>query len=131
MKLRRGATFLFWGLRIHAYGLPRPWLHRRYSGMSRCRSKSFYLAPGLLRYFKDHTLATWNPETGALVRFLHRNDIAAFQRRFPTWDGVCIAPGCSRSASSYTSPAISLLGRFPRNSALAIVFWSRMLWPFF
>lgn len=58
--------------------------------MSRCRRDSFYLAPGLLCYFKDHTLATWDPETGKLVRFFHRADIAAFERRFPSWDGVCL-----------------------------------------
>jgi hypothetical protein len=58
--------------------------------MSRCRRDSFYLAPGLLCYFKDHTLATWDPETGNLVRFFHRSDVAAFARRFPAWDGVCM-----------------------------------------
>lgn len=58
--------------------------------MSRCRRDSFYLAPGLLRYFKDCTLATWDPDTGELVRFFHRNDVAAFAARFPTWDGVCL-----------------------------------------
>lgn len=58
--------------------------------MSRCRRNSFYLAPGVLRYFKDHTLATWNPETGSLVRFFHRSDIAAFAARFPAWDGICM-----------------------------------------
>jgi len=58
--------------------------------MSRCRRDSFYLAPGLLCYFKDHTLATWDPETGKLVRFFHRADIAAFERRFPSWDGMCL-----------------------------------------
>jgi len=58
--------------------------------MSRCRRDSFYLAPGVLRYFKDHTLATWNPETGSLVRFFHRSDVAAFAARFPAWDGICL-----------------------------------------
>lgn len=58
--------------------------------MSRCRRDSFYLAPGLLCYFKDHTLATWDPETGNLVRFFHRSDVAAFAARFPAWDGICM-----------------------------------------
>ena len=58
--------------------------------MSRCRATSFYVAPGQLRYFADHTVAARHPKTGAFVAFTHRRDIEQFTEAHPEWDGVCL-----------------------------------------
>jgi hypothetical protein len=58
--------------------------------MSRCRATSFYLAPGVLRYFKDHTVCARTPGTGELVEFTHREHVRRFQDAHPGWDGAML-----------------------------------------
>jgi hypothetical protein len=57
--------------------------------MSSCRATSFYLAPGVLRYFKDHTLAAVLPD-GSWVAIKHRGDIARLKQEHPLWDGTVL-----------------------------------------
>jgi hypothetical protein len=60
--------------------------------MSSCRATSFYLAPGVMRYFRDHTLAAVLPD-GTWVEITHRADIARLRHEHPEWDGTVL---CSR-----------------------------------
>ena len=57
--------------------------------MSSCRASSFYLAPGVMRYFRDHTLAAVLPD-GTWIEIKHRGDIARLRRKYPTWDGTVL-----------------------------------------
>ena len=57
--------------------------------MSSCRATSFYLAPGVQRYFRDHTLAAVLPD-GTWIEIKHRGDIARLRRKYPTWDGTVL-----------------------------------------
>ena len=57
--------------------------------MSSCRATSFYLAPGVLRYFKDHTLAAVLPD-GSWLEIKHRGDIARFKQEHALWDGTIL-----------------------------------------
>ena len=60
--------------------------------MSSCRATSFYLAPGVMRYFRDHTLVAVLPD-GNWIEIRHRADIARLQKSRPDWDGTVL---CSR-----------------------------------
>jgi hypothetical protein len=60
--------------------------------MSSCRATSFYLAPGVMRYFRDHTLAAVLPD-GTWIEITHRADIARLRHEHPEWDGTVL---CSR-----------------------------------
>ena len=62
--------------------------------MSSCRATSFYLAPGVLRYFKNHTLAAVLPD-GSWLEILHRHDVARLRANRPDWNGtvLCCGPG--------------------------------------
>jgi len=57
--------------------------------MSSCRATSFYLAPGVAKYFKDHTLAAVLPD-GSWVEIKHRGDIARLKQEHPLWDGTVL-----------------------------------------
>ena len=62
--------------------------------MSSCRATSFYLAPGVMRYFRNHTLAAVLPD-GTWIEITHRRDLARIRREHPAWDGtvLCGDPG--------------------------------------
>lgn len=53
----------------------------------RCRSTSFYLAPGEKRSFG--TTAVWAYHNGEVSAILHRNDFTQFEHDHPRWDGTC------------------------------------------
>ena len=57
--------------------------------MSSCRATSFYLAPGVMRYFKDYTLAAVLPD-GSWVEIKHRGDIARLKQEHPLWGGTVL-----------------------------------------
>ena len=57
--------------------------------MSSCRATSFYLAPGVAKYFKDHTVAAVLPD-GQWAAIQHRGDIARLKQEHPTWDGTVL-----------------------------------------
>ena len=57
--------------------------------MSSCRATSFYLAPGVQRYFRDHTLAAVLPD-GTWIEIKHRGDIAKLKLENPLWDGTIL-----------------------------------------
>ena len=54
--------------------------------MSSCRATSFYVAPGVMRYFRDSTLVAVLPD-GRWIRLEHRGDIARLKNEHPEWDG--------------------------------------------
>ena len=57
--------------------------------MSSCRATSFYLSPGVLLYFKDHTVAAVLPD-GSWLEIKHRGDIARFKQEHALWDGTIL-----------------------------------------
>ena len=61
----------------------------RVKTMSSCRATSFYLSPGVLRYFKDYTLAAVLPD-GSWVEIKHRGDIARLKQEHPLWGGTVL-----------------------------------------
>ena len=54
--------------------------------MSSCRATSFYLAPGVQRYFRDHTIVAVLKD-GSWVEITHRGDVARISKEHPSWDG--------------------------------------------
>ena len=54
--------------------------------MSSCRATSFYLAPGVQRYFRDHTIVAVLKD-GTWVEITHRGDVARISKEHPDWDG--------------------------------------------
>jgi hypothetical protein len=60
--------------------------------MSSCRATSFYLAPGVMRYFREHILVAVLPD-GNWIEIHHRADIARLQKSRPDWDGTVL---CSK-----------------------------------
>lgn len=54
--------------------------------MSSCRATSFYLAPGVQRYFRDHTIVAVLKD-GSWVEITHRGDVARISKEHPDWDG--------------------------------------------
>jgi hypothetical protein len=60
--------------------------------MSSCRATSFYLAPGVMRYFRDATLVAVLPD-GTWIEITHRADITRLRHEHPEWDGTVL---CSR-----------------------------------
>ena len=50
--------------------------------MSSCRATSFYLAPGVMRYFRDSNLMAVSPD-GTWIRIEHRNGVARLQKEQP------------------------------------------------
>lgn len=66
--------------------------------MSSCRATSFYLAPNVHRYFKDHTIVALLPD-GRWIRIKHRNDVSRIKKDHPDWDGtvLCGPPGGEQS----------------------------------
>ena len=61
----------------------------RVKTMSSCRATSFYLAPGVAKYFKDHTVAAVLPD-GQWAAIKHRGDIARLKQEHPLWDGTVL-----------------------------------------
>ena len=57
--------------------------------MSSCRATSFYLAPGVVKYFKDHTVAAVLPD-GQWAAIKHRGDIARLKQEHALWDGTVL-----------------------------------------
>jgi hypothetical protein len=62
--------------------------------MSSCRATSFYLAPGVMRYFSKYTLVAVLPD-GSWVEITHRRDIARIRREHPEWDGSTLCAAVS------------------------------------
>jgi hypothetical protein len=60
--------------------------------MSSCRATSFYLAPGVLRYFKDHTLVAVLSD-GTWIEILHRRDVARLRADRTDWNGTVLCCG--------------------------------------
>lgn len=56
---------------------------------SRCRSKTFYLAPGVYRTFAEYSVKAVLSD-GTLQKITHRRGIRALQKEHPEWDGMCI-----------------------------------------
>jgi hypothetical protein len=56
--------------------------------MTQCRATSFYVTPGQLLYFCDHTVAT-RTTSGEWVQFTHRHDLERYATEHPDWDTVC------------------------------------------
>ena len=54
--------------------------------MSSCRATSFYLAPGVQRYFRDHTIVAVLKD-GSWIEIKHRGDVARISKEHPSWDG--------------------------------------------
>lgn len=57
--------------------------------MSSCRATSFYLAPGVQRYFRDHTLVAVLPD-GSWSEIKHRGDLARIHKEHPDWVGTVL-----------------------------------------
>ena len=57
--------------------------------MSSCRATSFYVAPGVMRYFRDSTLVAVLPD-GTWIMLEHRNDVARLREEHPEWDGTVL-----------------------------------------
>lgn len=62
---------------------------RQYVEMSSCRATSFYLAPGVQRYFRDHTLVAVLPD-GSWSEVKHRGDLARIHKEHPDWVGTVL-----------------------------------------
>ena len=56
------------------------------SQVSKCRSTSFYLAPGYAVYFRDSTLVAVMPD-GEWVEIKHRRDVSKIKQSRSEWDG--------------------------------------------
>ncbi len=54
--------------------------------MSSCRATSFYLAPGVQRYFRDHTIVAVLKD-GSWIEITHRGDVARIRKEHASWDG--------------------------------------------
>jgi hypothetical protein len=63
-------------------------------GMSSCRATSFYLAPGVMRYFSKYTLVAVLPD-GTMLEITHRRDVARLRRDHPEWDGSTLCAAVS------------------------------------
>lgn len=59
------------------------------TAMSRCRATSFYVAPGVMLYFAECTIAIVAAD-GSLTEVTHRSDVARFERDHPDWDGLVV-----------------------------------------
>lgn len=57
--------------------------------VSSCRATSFYLAPGVQRYFRDHTLVAVLSD-GSWSEIKHRGDIARIHKEHPDWVGTVL-----------------------------------------
>lgn len=71
--------------------------------MTRCRSRSFYLAPGVYRAFADTALFTRHPDSGALLEITHRNDVTELEAT-GGWDHVCFTVPRSIASDFTTTP---------------------------
>ena len=56
------------------------------SQVSKCRSTSFYLAPGCVVYFRDAILVAVMPD-GEWVEIKHRRDVSKIKQSNSDWDG--------------------------------------------
>ncbi len=57
--------------------------------VSSCRATSFYLAPGVQRYFRDHTVVAVLSD-GTWIEIRHRGDVARLKMEHPLWDGTIL-----------------------------------------
>jgi hypothetical protein len=78
--------------------------------MTSCRATSFYVAPGVQRYFAEATLATRESD-GSWVEFTHRKDLERYAEAHDEWDGVCFigpAGGVSVLADALIDSPVSV-----------------------